>query len=261
MVITYDDSDGWYDHEHAPISQHSQAASDAAICNSAPPDDGAYQDRCGPGPRLPLLVVSPYTDANTIDHTQLEQASIIRFIEDNWLGSTRLGDHSFDARAGNLQTMFDFGASTAKLYLDPSTGEVVTTPPAGVTSSPNGPDVTSTPTATPTVSPTVTPTPTPTPVKKIKPRVAVSVKHSGRKLTLKFKVTNLKASNGRITLTVKLRRNGKTLATSPRHTVRSGRVTLVLKAKKPLKTGRYTLALRIVQGKASANLTKTVKLR
>jgi phospholipase C len=200
-------------------------------------------------------------DPNTINHTPLEQASIIKFIEHNWLGDARLGDHSFDERAGDLQALFDFNpvVPAPKLYLDPATGESVGSPPADVGSSP-GINAPATPTATPTAVPTITPTPTPTPV-KIKPKVSISAKRSGHKLTLKLKVTNLKASNGRITLTVKLRRNGKTLATSPKHTVRSGRVTLVLKAKKPLKKGRYTLALRIVQGKATANLTKTVKLR
>jgi hypothetical protein len=38
-------------------------------------------------------------------------------------------------------------------------------------------------------------------------------------------------------------------------------VTLVLKAKKPLRKGRYTLAVRVVQGKATVNLTRTLTLR
>jgi phospholipase C len=263
VVITYDDSDGWYDHKAAGILQHSDVVgSDAApMCNNGPLAAGVFKDRCGPGPRLPLLVVSPYTDPNTVvNNTQLEQASIIQFIEHNWLGDARLGNQSFDARAGDLRSMFDFNANAPKLYLDPSTGEPVDTPP-DVVSSPNGPDPIATPTPVPTVSPTPTPTPTVTPPFRIKPKLSVTAKRSGRKLTLKLKVTNLKAANGRITLTVKLRRKGKTLASSARHTVRSGRVTLVLKAKQPLKKGRYTLGVRIVQGRATGNLTRTVTLR
>ena len=131
VVITYDDSDGWYDHVHAAITQHSQTAADAAICTTAPPPD--FDDRCGPGPRLPLLVVSPYVDPDTVHSHQLEQASIIRFIEDNWLAGRRLGGGSFDARADDLQSMFDFKASAPKLILDPTTGN----PPAsGAGSSP-----------------------------------------------------------------------------------------------------------------------------
>ena len=67
---------------------------------------GGYQDRCGYGPRLPLLVISPYAKVNYVDHTVTDQASILRFIEDNWSRPDR--QLSFDARAGSLNGMFDF---------------------------------------------------------------------------------------------------------------------------------------------------------
>jgi len=41
--------------------------------------------RCGYGPRLPLLVISPWAKHNFVDHRVTDQSSIIRFIEDNWL--------------------------------------------------------------------------------------------------------------------------------------------------------------------------------
>jgi phospholipase C len=271
VIITYDDSDGWYDHEHAAITQFSDALSDpnpgpparTGICRTAPPGAGEFLDRCGPGPRLPLLVVSPWVDQGKVDHTELEQASIIRFIEDNW-GVPRLGNQSFDARAGGLQALFNFNLAAPrapKLFLDPVSGAPLPgLPPSDIAASPGiNPPPAPAPTAVPTVSPT--PGPSVTPPFKIKPKLSVTAKRSGRRLTLKLKVTNLKASNGRITLTVKLRRKGKTLASSLKHTVRSGRVTLVLKAKKPLRKGRYTLAVRVVQGKATVNLTRTLTLR
>ena len=34
-MITYDDSDGWYDHQVSPIVNGSDTAADAAICTSA----------------------------------------------------------------------------------------------------------------------------------------------------------------------------------------------------------------------------------
>ncbi|MGH3319163.1 MAG: alkaline phosphatase family protein [Streptosporangiaceae bacterium] len=37
-----------------------------------------YQDRCGYGPRLPLLVISPYARANYVNHALTDQTSIIR---------------------------------------------------------------------------------------------------------------------------------------------------------------------------------------
>lgn len=52
-------------------------------------------------------MISPYSKVNKVDHTMTDQASIIRFIEDNW-HTGRIGDHSFDATAGPLSGMFDF---------------------------------------------------------------------------------------------------------------------------------------------------------
>ncbi len=127
IVIAYDDSDGWYDHQMSPIvSQSSDPANDAlfgaGLCGTAPA--GSYQDRCGYGPRLPLLVVSPFARQNYIDHSITDQTSILRFIEDNW-GTGRLGNQSFDAKAGSLDGMFAFGHGppTRRLILDPQTGE------------------------------------------------------------------------------------------------------------------------------------------
>jgi phospholipase C len=129
IVLAYDDSDGWYDHVQSPIVSPSAAPSDAlngpGKCGTVR-DPSAYPDRCGYGPRQPLMVISPYARQNYVDNTLTDQSSIIRFVEDNW-GLGRIGDQSFDARAGSLDTMFDFGPHARrapKVFLDPSTGEV-----------------------------------------------------------------------------------------------------------------------------------------
>ena len=89
-------------------------------------DASAYQGRCGLGPRLPLLVLSPYVRRNHVDSRQLEQTSVLKFIEDNW-GLGRIGDQSFDERATSIAGLFDFrrGARRApRVLLDDRTGEV-----------------------------------------------------------------------------------------------------------------------------------------
>ena len=54
-------------------------------------DPEANPLRCDYGPRLPLIVISPWVRSNYVDHTVTDQTSVLRFIEDNWnLG--RLGD-------------------------------------------------------------------------------------------------------------------------------------------------------------------------
>jgi phospholipase C len=129
VVLAYDDSDGWYDHAATKVLNASNdPANDAAICTDAAkagtPILGGYADRCGPGPRQPLLVVSPYAKSNFVDHTVTQQSSILKFIEDNW-GLGRLGDGSFDQIAGSLGNLFDFTHERRDgLILNPSNGTV-----------------------------------------------------------------------------------------------------------------------------------------
>jgi phospholipase C len=126
ILITYDDSDGWYDHVMPPIVNPSNDSGDtlagAGKCGTSV--SGAYQDRCGYGPRLPFLVISPFAKQNNVDHTVNDQTSILRFIEDNW-GLPRIGDQSFDALAGPILSHFDFNnPHYGTVLLNPTTGEV-----------------------------------------------------------------------------------------------------------------------------------------
>ncbi len=132
IFITYDDSDGWYDHVMPPIVNQSNDSANDTLAGSSlhcgTTQAGAYLDRCGYGTRLPLLVVSPYAKQNYVDHALTDTTSVLRFIEDNWnLG--RLGSQSFDALAGSLNGLFDFTdtpRSGRELILSDSTGTVMT---------------------------------------------------------------------------------------------------------------------------------------
>ncbi|MFI7400702.1 phospholipase C [Streptomyces sp. NPDC049541] len=131
VVVAYDDSDGWYDHVAAKVLNGSKdstmgsngKALDSPACQSGPAAAGGYADRCGPGTRQPLLVISPYSRVNSVDHTATEQASITRFIENNW-HTGRIGDASFDRRSGTLSGLFDFKHPNNKQVLLNSDGSV-----------------------------------------------------------------------------------------------------------------------------------------
>jgi phospholipase C len=137
VVIMYDDSDGWYDHQMGPIVNTSTGAADAltgpGACGTAatslPGINVAANPhalgRCGYGPRLPLMVVSPWARQNFVDNTVTDQSSIIHFIEDNWLGGQRLGGGSFDGIANSITQMFNFKKirTNGVLLLNPTTGE------------------------------------------------------------------------------------------------------------------------------------------
>ena len=57
IIVTYDENGGWWDHV-------------------APPKG----DMFGPGSRIPAIIVSPYAKKHTVDHTQYDTTSILRFI-------------------------------------------------------------------------------------------------------------------------------------------------------------------------------------
>jgi phospholipase C len=146
VIIAYDDSDGWYDHQPATVNGLSfigngsfttvDSISGTDACGTlgvtpqlaGPNSNGLpVNGRCGPGVRTPLLVISPWAKPNFVDHTLTIQTSVVRFIEENWnLGQIEGG--SFDAVANPITNMFDFSQPTPQnatpVILSPTTGEL-----------------------------------------------------------------------------------------------------------------------------------------
>jgi phospholipase C len=151
IIVLYDDSDGWYDHVYPPLVNASAlsalpASSDALTgagqCGT--PLAGAVLGRCGYGPRIPFLVISPFARKNFVDHSVTDQSSVLRFIEDNFglgridgaAGTSVAAGGSFDQIAGSVSNLFDYdtdqGAERGdrhdedrRLILDPSTGQLL----------------------------------------------------------------------------------------------------------------------------------------
>ena len=99
VIVNWDDSDGWYDHVYSGVTNPSLSPADnltntaftaadvGSVCGPSPQTKaplGGEQGRCGFGPRLPMLVISPYAKVNSVDSDLTDQASIINFIEYNW---------------------------------------------------------------------------------------------------------------------------------------------------------------------------------
>lgn len=151
IFITYDDSDGWYDHQMPPIvnpsfSSYVDVLNAPSVCEygvqqgrptTSTPLNGVngkpVWGRCGYGTRIPMMVISPLVESNVIDHTLTDQSSIIRFIEDNWLHGERVQQGgSFDTVAGDVDHLFKMRAPASKeqaehreLILNPTSGAVV----------------------------------------------------------------------------------------------------------------------------------------
>jgi phospholipase C len=82
FMLAYDDWGGWYDHVK-PIQV----------------------DQFGYGPRVPVILVSPYAKSGYIDHTVLDFTSMLKFIEQNW-NIAPLAQR--DTKANNFLSAFDF---------------------------------------------------------------------------------------------------------------------------------------------------------
>lgn len=139
VIINYDDSDGWYDHQLGQLVNSSGVPlvdvlnDGSASCGTGKtalpginPSTLHAQGRCGYGPRLPYMVISPWARHNFVDHTMSDQSSTMRFIEDNWLEGERIGNGSFDTIANSITQMFDFKQVNDNdlFILNDKTGEV-----------------------------------------------------------------------------------------------------------------------------------------
>ncbi len=94
MILTWDDSGGWYDHVPPP---------------AAP--DGTHW-----GFRVPIVAISPWARSGYVSHVQRESTSIVRFIEKNWALGT-LGQR--DASGDDLSDMFDYAQAAPVAPIPP----------------------------------------------------------------------------------------------------------------------------------------------
>lgn len=136
VIVTYDDSDGFYDHVYSGVHNPSNTS---MVANPPGPQDfltgtglcgptsrtplAGQNGRCGYGPRLPFLLISPLARHDYVGHNLMDFSSILKFVENNW-GLPRIPG-SFDAIAGSMNSMFDFGQQPgpqSTLFLDPTTG-------------------------------------------------------------------------------------------------------------------------------------------
>jgi phospholipase C len=130
IVITYDDSDGWYDHVAPKLTNGSNDKSiDEAECEGTAVTIGTTNGRCGYSQRLPMIVISPYTQQNYVSGNLTDTTSVVKFIEDNWLGGERIPG-SFDATSGSLDAsggLLDFNVkpNLTPVILNPKSGAVV----------------------------------------------------------------------------------------------------------------------------------------
>ena len=109
LFINYDENDGYFDHVPPPV---------------APPGtlgEFVRGQPIGLGPRVPMLVVSPWSRGGFVSSETYDHSSVIRFLE-TWLGVPEPNISAWRrAICGDLTGAFDFATATVSLPDLPAT--------------------------------------------------------------------------------------------------------------------------------------------
>jgi len=145
LFITFDENDGFFDHVVPPFPPTSAAQGQSTVDVSADllaaDLDGNVPGPYGLGPRVPMLVVSPWSKGGWVNSEVFDHTSIIRFIEQRFGVSEPNISSWRRSVCGDLTSAFDFSLSSASVPTLPSTSgyqppdqdrhpDYVPTPPA-----------------------------------------------------------------------------------------------------------------------------------
>lgn len=113
LIVAFDETGGWWDHVGPPdlggnFATWVNGSPNLSGCQYA--GDGLPCGEAGLGPRMPVLVVSPFAKQGFVDHDLLDTSSLVNWVEWNYrlpaLGVW--GDR--DVNAGKLRNAFVFAA-------------------------------------------------------------------------------------------------------------------------------------------------------
>jgi phospholipase C len=120
LLINYDENDGFFDHVAPPFAPASSAngLSTVATTNEIYTGNGQYSageysnGPYGLGPRVPMIVVSPWSKGGYVCSQVFDHTSVIRFIEKRFGESHNLGESNITpwrrAVCGDLMSAFNF---------------------------------------------------------------------------------------------------------------------------------------------------------
>jgi phospholipase C len=120
LLINYDENDGFFDHMAPPFAPASDAngLSTVPITNEIYEGNGQYAagaNAVGPyglGPRVPMIVVSPWSKGGYVCSEMFDHTSVIRFIEKRFGQNHDLGESNITpwrrAICGDLMSAFNF---------------------------------------------------------------------------------------------------------------------------------------------------------
>ncbi|WP_432135254.1 MULTISPECIES: phosphocholine-specific phospholipase C [unclassified Streptomyces] len=99
LFLNFDENDGYFDHVPAPVAPRPPSGDDADWFDGSP---------VGPGPRVPMTIVSPWTVGGFVSSQAFDHTSVIRFLE-RWTGVHEPNISAWRRSVfGDLTSAFDF---------------------------------------------------------------------------------------------------------------------------------------------------------
>ncbi|HTI18002.1 MAG TPA: phospholipase C, phosphocholine-specific [Trinickia sp.] len=128
LFVTYDENDGFFDHVAPPFAPWSDATGRSSVDTTNEFFGGGPGKMAGPyglGPRVPMIVVSPWSKGGWVCSETFDHTSIIRFIERRFAGKAVLREADITrwrrSICGDLTRAFDFANPNVTVPPLPST--------------------------------------------------------------------------------------------------------------------------------------------
>ncbi|MFM0209922.1 phospholipase C, phosphocholine-specific [Paraburkholderia sediminicola] len=132
LLINYDENDGFFDHMAPPFAPATSANGLSTVDTSNEYYAGNGSTPAGPyglGPRVPMLVVSPWSKGGYVCSELFDHTSVIRFIEKRFGQQHNLGESNITpwrrAVCGDLMSAFNFSTPNDAFPTLPSTSGYV----------------------------------------------------------------------------------------------------------------------------------------
>ncbi|WP_081070885.1 phosphocholine-specific phospholipase C [Burkholderia territorii] len=131
LLLTYDENDGFFDHMVPPVPSTSKQDGTVATTNeffAGGLDSAGKSCDAGPfglGPRVPMLVISPWSKGGWVCSEVFDHTSIIRFIHQRFAAQYNIGQANISpwrlAVCGDLTSALNFSQSNTTVPTRPST--------------------------------------------------------------------------------------------------------------------------------------------
>jgi phospholipase C len=111
LILNYDENDGFFDHMPPPVPPAGTAQGASTVKSDG---EVFHGEPVGLGPRVPMIVVSPWTKGGYVNSELFDHTSVLRFLEARFGVAEPHISPWRRAVCGDLTSVFDFKTPNAK---------------------------------------------------------------------------------------------------------------------------------------------------